>query len=141
MVHIKGFGLHSADHLHQADGDLPTKPPKRHLSVPGGSLGAWTLTPLSFRQTSNAEDGVRDINQPSSSFRLQLGEGLQGNGGRGGGPVSVALIDDDVLEVGQQGAKLLVQGQDALVQHVGVGHQHLGHAPDLPPITLQHPDP
>ena len=48
----------------------------------------------------------------------------------------MALVDNDILEVGQQGGELLVQGQDALVQHVRIGDQHLGAAPDLPTVTL-----
>ena len=48
----------------------------------------------------------------------------------------MALIDDNIAQVRQDAAELAVHGQDAAVQHVGVGDQQLRTVPRLPANAL-----
>jgi hypothetical protein len=44
--------------------------------------------------------------------------------------VAVQLVDDDVAQVLEELHPLGVVGQDPLMKHVGVGHDHVGAGPD-----------
>lgn len=76
---------------------------------------------------------------PAGLYRHDKLEGLIHNpeaAAAGSTPVGVALIHDDKAQVGQDAGKVFVQGQDALMQHVGVGDQNAGPIPDLGPVHL-----
>jgi hypothetical protein len=52
-------------------------------------------------------------------------------------PVGVQLVDDDVAEVLEEHRPLRVMGQDAGVQHVGIGQHHVGARAHRPPRVLR----
>ena len=52
-------------------------------------------------------------------------------------PVSMTLVNDNIAQVCQQAGELLVHRQQALMQHVWIGDQHLSSGPDLASVFLR----
>ena len=51
-------------------------------------------------------------------------------------PIGVALVDDDVAQVGEDAREPGVDGKHALVQHVRVGDEQLRPLPHRAPLRL-----
>ncbi len=52
-------------------------------------------------------------------------------------PVGVRLVDDDPAQAGEEVSPVAVVGQDADVEHVGVGEDQVRAAPDLRPVVAR----
>ena len=89
--------------------------------------------------TTNAERRFpQAVRYMCPSARRRLGCESRNRTGARDAPVGVALIYDHVAQVGQDAAEMAVHGQDAAVDHVGVGDQQLRTVPRLPADALTH---